>query len=682
MFKKTILHQTAFRFRRFSRAGYAAFRSMHRVVNIGRLASYIADHQLRKSAAVVALLLPVLGNTALAQSYDSLDEHLLPALDIIAVADSLSGSPDAVAVITHSQLQGLAVSSVGELLEQLSGIDLRTRGGNDVQSDLTMRGGTFDQMIVLLNGINLNDAQTGHHNLDIPLDLTLVDRVEIIPSSALIHYGVTSLCGAVNIVTVGRPSNQARLSLSAGSFGQAHLIGSANRVVGAWRLMAAASYHRSNGYQPNTDYSFGNLWLQAHRHSNQGDWLVQLGAQSKDFGSQAFYSTKYPFQFEATRTLLSSISYQRKISGWDLEASLYGRLHKDRFELFRSGYAEAPAWYGGHNYHLSANLGLRLRTSRLWSLGRTTFGTELRDESILSNVLGDSLAAPVPVFFEPAGHYYTLAMSRLTTNLFAEHSVYLNNIRITASLLGLHNTRMGFNHGYALSAKWPVTDAMRLSGSVGRSLRLPTYTDLYYHSATQVSNPALKPEAGYNAELSLSYRRSHFFSQATLYARRGTDIIDWIRMPDEDVWHSTNHAQIDALGCDLQAAYHGGGFLRRLGLAYSYCCQSQQPDGFISAYVLDYLRQKVSLDAMVSPVRNLRIKLLATHFLRQGSYTDSQGLVCSYAPVLLVNAGAEYDLRGLTLFAEGYNLLNRQYADYGGIPQPGISFLAGLRLRL
>lgn len=682
MFKTPIFKQAAFRFRRFSRAGYAAFRSMHRVVNIGRLASYIADHQLRKSAAVVAMLLPVLGNTALAQTDETLDEHLLPTLDIIAVADSLSGSPDAVAVITHSQLQSLAVSSVGELLEQLPGIDLRTRGGSDVQSDLTMRGGTFDQMIVLLNGINLNDAQTGHHNLDIPLDLSLVDRVEIIPSSALIHYGVTSLCGAVNIVTIGQAANAARLSLSAGSFGQAHLIGGASRVVGPWRLMAAASYHRSDGYTPNTDFAFGNLWLQAHRHSAQSDLLVQLGGQAKDFGSQAFYSTKYPFQFEATRTLLSSISYQRKISGWDLEASLYGRLHKDRFELFRTGFAEAPAWYGGHNHHLSANLGLRLRASRLWALGRTTFGTELRDESILSNVLGDSLSAPVAVPFEPAGTNYTMAMSRLTTNLFAEHSVYLDNIRLTASVLGLHNSRMGFNHGYALSAEWLITQPLRLSGSVGRSLRLPTYTDLYYHSATQVSNPNLKPETGYNAELAMTYRRRSTFVQASFYLRRGSDIIDWVRLPSEDVWHSTNHALIDALGCDLQAAYQGRGILRRLGLSYSYCGQSQQADGFISAYVLDYLRHKVSLDAMVSPVRNLRIKLLATHFLRQGSYIDSQGLVCTYAPVLLVNAGAEYDLRGLTLFAEGYNLLNRQYADYGGIPQPGISFLAGLRLRL
>ena len=213
MLHQNFLHNAAFRFRRFSRAGYAAFRSMHRVVNIGRLASYIADRQLKKSFVTMVFCLPILCGTAMAQNDDTLEEHLLPTLDVIAVADSAQGSPDAVAVISRAQLQELTVSSVGELLEQLPGLDLRTRGGGDVQGDLTMRGGTFDQMIVLLNGVNLNDAQTGHHNLDIPIDLSMVDRVEIIPASALIHYGLTSFCGAVNIVTGEAAADQIRAQL-------------------------------------------------------------------------------------------------------------------------------------------------------------------------------------------------------------------------------------------------------------------------------------------------------------------------------------------------------------------------------------------------------------------------------------------------------------------------------------
>ncbi len=679
---QTFLHNAAFRFRRFSRAGYAAFCSMHRVVNIGRLASYIADRQLKKSVALVAMCLPVLCGTAMAQTDDQLEEHLLPTLDIIAAADSAQGSPDAVAVISRTQLQGLAVSSVGELLEQLPGLDLRTRGGGDVQGDLTMRGGTFDQMIVLLNGVNLNDAQTGHHNLDIPIDLSMVDRVEIIPAAALVHYGLSSFCGAVNIVTGEASANQFRAQLAGGSFGQAHLSAGGTRVSGPWTLSAAAAYHRSDGYRPNTDYRHGSLYLQARRHDRVGDWLLQLGGQSKDFGSQAFYSLRYPDQYEATRTLLASASRLRYWRGWQLEATLYGRLHKDRFELFREGMVEAPSWYGGHNYHLSSNAGLRLRASRRWSGGKTTFGTEIRDEAILSSVLGDTLAKPRPVYWEPEGHFYTLGKTRLNANAFAEHSLFLRKMKLTAGLMGSYNTLMGPNFGYSISGDYPISQQWHLTGSLGRSFRLPTYTDLYYHSATQISDPNLKPEVSHHAEITLRYTQPHFYAVATVYGRHGSNIIDWVRQPEESVWHSMNHATIDAFGGDLQAAYRGTGLLRRLGISYSYCTLAQAADGYISNYVLDYLRHKVGLDLVLSPFKGFRVKLLADYHYRVGTYTDLQGQPQAYAPVFLLNGGVEYDLWQLTLFAEGYNVLNKEYCDYGGIPQPGISFLGGVRLKL
>ncbi len=655
---------------------------MHRVVNIGRLASYIADRQLKKSVATVVLCLPILCGTALAQTDDTLEEHLLPTLDIIAAADSAQGSPDAVAVISRTQLQGLTVSSVGELLEQLPGLDLRTRGGGDVQGDLTMRGGTFDQMIVLLNGVNLNDAQTGHHNLDIPIDLSMVDRVEIIPAAALVHYGLSSFCGAVNIVTGEAAADQLRAQLSGGSFGQAHLSAGVSRVVGPWTLSAAAAYHRSEGYMENTDYCHGSLYLQARRHDPVGDWLLQVGGQMKDFGSQAFYSTRFPDQYEETRTLMASATRMRRWRGWQLEATLYGRLHKDRFELFREGLVEAPAWYGGHNYHLSINGGMRLRASHRWRLGQTTVGAEFREEAILSTVLGDSLSNPRPIYWEPEGLAYTLGKARLNNNIFAEHSVYLRKVKLTAGLLGSYNTMMGYNYGYALSADYPINDQWHLDASVGRSLRLPTYTDLYYHSATQVSDPNLQPEVSYNAEVNLRYRQEHIAASATLFGRHGSNIIDWVRRPEESVWYSMNHANIDAFGGNLQFGYQSTGMLRRLGISYSYCTLAQQADEYISNYVLDYLRHKVGTDMVFSPFCHFRVKVLADYHYRVGNYTDADGNKKSYTPVFLLNGGMEYDLWCVTLFVEGYNLLNKEYCDYGGIPQAGISLLGGVRFKM
>lgn len=674
-----LLRRSVFRFRRFSRKNYAAFSSMHRVVNIGHLASYIASRKLKKSIALVVFGIPVLSGMALAQTDDPQEERLLPSLVVVATADTQQCSPDAVAYISKSQLEGLPISSVGELLKQLPGLDLRTRGGGDVQGDLSMRGGTFDQMIVLLNGVNLNDAQTGHHNLDIPIDLSLVDRVEIIPASNLIHFGLTSLCGAVNIVTTENQNNKVHLALSAGSFNQVHLVGGLSQKVGGWTLSASASHHRSEGYQLNTDFQYSNVFLQAYRHTRPSDWTIQVGGQLKDFGSQAFYSLRYPYQFESTRTLLASVSYQRRWHLWELDATLYGRLHKDRFELFRQGFSDVPSWYTGHNYHLSQNYGLRLRASRKIGIGKASIGTELRDEGILSNVLGDSLTVPKPIRGESPDCFYSVGMDRMTVNLFSEYSAVLRKCRLAVSLLESYNSRMGLNHGYAVAADYYVNKEIKLNGSFGRSMRLPTYTDLYYHAANQVGNPYLLPEIGYNAEANLWYNKGHFSSLTTAFLRHSLDIIDWVRYPNEDIWYSVNHARVNALGFAVQAAYHTDGILNRLGMSYSYCTLFQQEDGFISAYVLDYLKNNLSVDVVLSVGKNLNIKLMGTYHDRVGKYTYAEGVTCNYDPVLLLNSGVEYSLRFATIFADFYNLLNRQYCDYGGVTQPGFSFLVGIR---
>lgn len=679
---KTIKKECAYRFRRFCRAGYAAFKSMHRVVNIGHLASYIADLQLKKSAVAMAVVVPFITGTALAQNDDSLDWHLLPTLDITAPADSLQGSPDAAAVITRSQLQGLPISSVGELLEQLPGIDLRTRGGGDVQGDITMRGGTFDQMAVLLNGVNISDAQTGHHNLDIPIDISMIDRVEIIPSSALIHYGITSFCGAINIVTGERRADGLQAQVSGGSYNQQNASLGATKIVGDWNLMAATSYHHSDGYMANTDFDHASLYLQAHQHDSVGDWLLQLGGQFKDFGSQAFYSIKYPDQYEETRTLMASISRQRKWHGWNLDAMVYGRLHKDRFELFREGYVDAPSWYADHNYHLSANTGARLRANRSWRLGLTSFGAEIRDEAILSNVLGDSLDAPIEVRWEPSGHYYTLYKNRVTTNGFVEHSLSIRKLRVSGGLLLSHNSMMGFDHGYSISADYPVSNTFVVRGSFGRSLRVPTYTDLYYKSATQVSNPNLKSEHSHYGEVSLRYSEGRLYGLTTLYYRHGTNIIDWVRPTTDDLWYCMNHTEIDAYGADVQFSYQGKGLVKRAGVNYSFCNVEQQPDGYLSNYVLDYLKHKVGLDLVLAPMKELRVKILGDYHYREGGYTDLTGDFHSYEPVLLINGGVEYDYWKCTFFVDGYNLLGQNYRDYGGVPQAGLSVIGGVRLKL
>ena len=267
MYKQTHNQTQAFRFRRYCRAAYAAFNSLHREVTIGCVATYIADRQLRKSVAVAAVAVVLAHGTAMAQADEERETRTLPEVQVMMAADSLFGTPEPAAVFTAEDLQHSSVRTVGDILALLPAVDVRTRGVGDVQADLSVHGGTFDQMVVMLNGINISDAQTGHHNMDLPVDVSMVERVELLTPSQMMARGVVAFSGGVNIVVCEEYRERLLAEVSGGNYGTANAALLATWRAGQWALTAAGSYHCSDGYMHNTDYRHGSLFLQAHRHA-------------------------------------------------------------------------------------------------------------------------------------------------------------------------------------------------------------------------------------------------------------------------------------------------------------------------------------------------------------------------------------------------------------------------------
>ena len=688
MYKQTHQqHASAFRFRRFSRAGWAAYSSMHREVTIGRLATRVADSSLAKTATVAATALLLMQGTTFAQSDREPQTRTLQEVQIVLSADSLQGSSEPAAVLTAKDFQQTTIRSIGDLVALLPGVDLRTRGAGDVQGDLSMRGGTFDQMLLLLNGVNLTDAQTGHHTMDIPIDITMVERVELLSPSQLMSRGIVGFCGAVNIVVAEQYRDRLLADVSAGSYGtvNASLLGT--KTLGDWTLTATAAYHRSDGHRPNTDYRHGSLFLQARRHTEANDLHLQLGGQLKDFGSAGFYSTTYPDQYEATRTLVASATDNFRLSTFNFQFSIYGRLHRDRFELFRDGYVDdVPSWYSGHNHHLASIGGARLLATRPLGIGEVRAGAEVRREGIWSNVLGTADSTlPSP---------YNKSAARTSTTLFGGYGLRRGAFSAEAVALGQYNTQFGTNYGLAANMAYNLS-AFNFQFSISRTFRLPTFTDLYYQSATQQANPDLGAESSTNVELSVATRRlalsnSSFLTLHTsFYYRSGTDIIGWVRPSEEDLWLSMNQTAVDALGIDASANFQFS--ILNFQFSYSYCHIEADHRGLLSSSAIDHLSHKAQLWASVRPVDRLCLKAGASLRHREGQYVEN-GEAQAYGTALLVDAAVEYDLLRscrqdaggprLTLYLEGHNLLDRPWRDLGGVPQPGLTLMAGARLAL
>ena len=672
-------HINAFRFKRYCRGAFAVFNSLHREVTIGRVATYIADKQLRKAVAACAVAMMLLpGSEAVAQNDDADDMVTLPEVLVSISTDTLN-TPHPAAVLTKKDFSNTSVRSVGDLLALIPGIDIRSRGINDVQGDISVHGGTFDQMVVLLNGINITDAQTGHHNLDMPIDISMVERVELLTPSMSLAKGIVSYCGAVNIVVSDAYCEKFMAEIGGGSYGTGKFALLGTKMLGGWATTVAASYNRSDGYMRNTDYRHGSLFVQASHHSQNDHWLLQMGGQVKNFGSQAFYSTSYPDQYEATRTLTASASNTHRFgNSVRLESDIYSRLHADRFELFRDGYAEAPEWYGGHNHHISATSGLRNRLVYKYGCSELSAGTELRHEGILSNVLGDNLNTAQTLF----GYSYPKASSRLATSFFTGYGFDKNGWQASANMLVLYSNFFGWNYGLSANAAYRFGKRTKLRMAMSRTFRLPSFTDLYYKSANQVANPDLNSEKAWSGEIEFTYNKKPVKASVLAYCRAGNDVIDWIRKADEEVWHSMNHTAVDAVGADIAASIDICKAVPTAGFSYSFCNISQDAGEYISGSVLDYLRHKAQAYVFFSPWAPLKLKLDAIYRYREGKYVDENGKICEYGGVFLLNAKVEYTLKKATFFAEAHNLANQHYRDHGGVPQPGIMLYAGARINI
>ena len=203
-----------------------------------------------------------------------------------------------VSVLSNDELRRRPFSSINESLRAFSSVDVRQRGGLGVQSDISIRGGNYEQTLILLNGINFNDPQTGHFNLNLPIDFNSINRIEILQGSAARSFGPNAMSGVVNFIITPEASNFVKLSATAGDFGFYNTSAILNLKIGKTRNYLSINRSASNGYIKNTDFSSNNIYYFGKFEIKSGTFEYQAGVNFRDFGANSFYSPKYPNQFE------------------------------------------------------------------------------------------------------------------------------------------------------------------------------------------------------------------------------------------------------------------------------------------------------------------------------------------------------------------------------------------------
>lgn len=550
-----------------------------------------------------------------------------------------------ITLITKAEIQKIPAQSIEEVLAYYTGIDIRRRGANGVQTDISLRGSSFEQVLVLINGIRVNDPQTGHNTLNFPFDVSSVERIEIIKGPAARRFGQGAYAGVINVVTKPSTDNQITVNGEGGDYNTFSAGVGAHFGNGNFRNQLQVTHTSSDGYRYNTDYKITNAYYQNQYALKQGVLKFQAGFQEKKFGANGFYaSPAFTDQYEEVQMSLVSASLDKKINdNISLSAKTYWRRAQDMY-LFRRF---NPSFY--RNMHIGNQVGLDLSSQVKNAWGTTGIGIETRKEFLESNRLG--------------------SRERWISQAFLEHHFSFFQDALLISPGVSWSSIEGKNYFY------PGIDAAFLQGNhkwfanFSKVNRIPTYTDLYYVSPSEVGNPNLKPESALTGEFGYQYQVQQNFFKASLFWRKTDNTIDWQKLNSTSPWTAQNIGALETKGIEiesnLQLAQWTG-----LSLGYTYLDNQNLEKNVISRYALD----------------NLRHQFVAKWRVNHGRFSNE--LIYRYNE--RVNLGSynllddriSYQLKDWNLYLLVNNITNSKYTETSLVPMPGRWFHIGFNYRM
>ncbi|MDR2384934.1 MAG: TonB-dependent receptor [Tannerella sp.] len=664
--KQKKINQNRFvRFRRFSRKAYSAFNSMRKVVSIGVISACTLTFANKGKAVAQS------DSTRQTPKGTTFSEQELEEVTVTAsrIEMPVNQTAKSVTVITGGEIAAASVQSIEDLLVYVSNIDVVQRGGHGVQSDISIRGGSADQTAVLLNGINLSNPHTGHFSFDFPINLSDIERIEILHGPSALIYGSSAFSGGINIITKKKndPNLYAKLETGMYCLRGAEIRSAVD--IDKTDNSLSVGYRASDGYIVNSDYNIYNALWQTRLHVGESSRLDFLaGYNNKTYGANTFYSAEYPNQYERTSEIVGTVNgvFGNKLK---FVPQLYWTRHFDRFDLVKNTET-------GRNCHRGDTYGANMMFQTVSLLGTTHFGGEVRREEIMSSKLGKSLSTP-------QGRY-TNYDDRTQISTALEHSLKWQKLIISFGILANYNTLQndGFHLFPSASIAYLPADRIKIYTSWSRSSRLPTFTDLYYTTETHNANETLQAERSESFDLALKYRNTCFEVTLRGYVMNGRNMIDWVRSAGETKWASWNFTEVNRQGVEAELKFP-------FGLTASYTRMNQNCDskGFESRYTLNYLRDKLTanykckiIDDNLTASWNFRYQDRTGEFRRYENGID-KGLQ-PFPPFSTLDLRLAYAIKNITVNLDLNNIYNTHYYDIGNVPQAGFWLIGGISCNL
>lgn len=542
-----------------------------------------------------------------------------------------------ISVITKEDIAHSPARSIDEILQQVSGMDIRRRGANGVQSDIGFRGSSFEQVLLLLNGIRMNDSQTGHNNMNIPVDLADVEKIEVIKGPAARRFGQNAYAGVINIVTKVNPGKRVKISADGGDY-ETYGLGF-NAQLGNEKFSSAlqANSASSQGYMYNTDYEIRNVFYQGRMGIKNGDLKLQAGFSEKKFGANGFYASKSATeQYEETQASIVSLAHQQTFGKLKLNSNVYWRRGQDMYLYNRQN----PSFY--RNMHIGNNVGGEVNSSYQWGLGTTGVGVELRKEFLVSSNLGNPNRFVSQVFFE---HHFSLLDKKLNISPGISWANYSKEGNFFYP---------GLDVGYNFNAN------NKIYGNIAKVHRIPTFTELYYVSPTEHGNVNLQPENAISSEVGYQFQNSRILAKISGFMRNSDNSIDWVKNNFNDkVWYAQNVGEIKIKGIEAEVNHKVNDWLR-YSVGYTFLdSKYKENNEFVSRYILDNLKHQV--------VARLETKFLK-NFTNELVYRYNERV--SLGTYNLLDAKLNFTQKDFSVYVLVNNITNTKYTEAFGVDMP------------
>lgn len=445
---------------------------------------------------------------------------ILEKIEVKERIDSFAGESANVIIITSVELKKLNIRTLSSLFSILPGISVARRGPGDTSFDLSMRGGNFEHVTVQIDGMPFNNSQTGHFNTDLPFGPDDIDRI-VITKGGSIRGTPSGFSGTINIIL--KKNRNLKLSLIGGDkkFFNIHFSDGIN--LGGFHLMISSGRKTSSGFYKGNEFDILKILSNAGYSKKDFSADISFGNIKKDFGAKNFYAP-YP-SLENVNSWYSQFSIKKKLRKIFLNFSYMRNIHKDNFILDRYN----------RSFYMNSSTTIQdyLRLLGILKMNSLDFssGIDFKYEKMDSSEMG----------------VVKRRRGGLFLNLSINKKIWSSDCDLRIELLSGNRIEILYNMNFYRR----LGEKFSIKLSMGKNIRFPSFTELYYNSPANRGDADLKNELSNNSQLSLNYFRKHSAFNFSLYYRDQKNLIDWVKFYGNSFWSAANISSFDIFGIEI-----------------------------------------------------------------------------------------------------------------------------------